>query len=381
MKKRVLVLSPIYYPHYGGAEKAIFEICKGISKEYDVDLLTPNFGDKPYEYNGAFNIYRICTPSKFRLIKLIKYQYYQYKKAKELSKKHKYSLIHGHYLLPSGFVGLALKKLLKIPLIITEHHFGTGSDISSEKENPWIITQIMKWLTKKVDHFISTGVTQNKFLEYLGVNKNKIETINLGGDCKVSSESKEKILNKFNLPKNKKIIFSISRLVYRKRYDVLIDAAKKLSKKRKDFLTLIGGKGPEFDNLSKQIKLNKLENYVKLLGFVSEQDLERYRKISDVFVSTSEFEGAGIIYFEAFSAKLPLFAKRNVASEEAIRNEFDGVLFNTSKELSEKLRHYLTKPNILNSIANKGYLNYLHKFNWNNCSKKHLQIFEKLIEE
>lgn len=378
-KPNILVLVPIYYPHYGGAEKAIFELYKGLSKDYNIDLLCPNFGsDKVIENNSHFTIHRICNQTKSKIFKTFKYQYYFIKYAKKLAKQKKYSLIHTHYTFPTGVSGLILKKKFNVPLVITEHHYGTGMDISSHKKNPKILNSIMKYIAKKATLMVSTGKTQDKFLTFLKVKKFK--TIELGGDCSISKESNKQIIKDLKLDSNKKYLLNVSRLEKRKKTEELIYAIKNISKKNPNIHLLIGGKGTETNYLKKIIKELKISKNVSLLGFVSDEDLEKYRKISTAFITASEFEGAGIMYLEAFCSKLPLFAKKNVASESIITNKKNGLLFNTSKELEELLITYLNDSKTLDPIKNNAFELFKDKYNWNTHCSKYNTLYKNLIK-
>ena len=79
-KKKILAIIPTYYPQCGGAEKAAHELYAGISKEYKVDLLCPDYGGKKNEFNGFFYIHRVCKTTKNLPFKVIKYQLFQFLK-------------------------------------------------------------------------------------------------------------------------------------------------------------------------------------------------------------------------------------------------------------------------------------------------------------
>lgn len=362
-KIKVLALSTIFYPHYGGAEKAIAEIYNRQSPNIIVKLLTPNFGPIKHKFN--FKVKQICKLTQNKYWKAIKYQFFMiYHGLQE-----DFDIIHSHYTFSAGIAGLVLKFLKKKPLVITEHHFGTGMDIVNEKQNPLGVNFIMQLILKRADKIITTGATQSNFVRRLGI-KN-FEVVHLGGDVEISSKSKTDLRKKHALRPNDFIMFSVSRLVKRKRYDIILNAAKKLTHVQ----FIIGGKGPEFENLlNKKIKEN-IHN-VKLIGFVSDEALKEWYKLSDAFISSSEFEGAGIIYFEAFAAKLPLFAKSNEASREAINHLKNGILFEDENELVNKISQI--KNNKLTEVSLKGYKKYKEKYNWRSCAKRYSQIFKEL---
>lgn len=94
------------------------------------------------------------------------------------------------------------------------------------------------------------------------------------------------------VPINNRPIHSIcatGRLVKVKRYDILINAMKIVLIDFPDTILNIYGEGPEKDNISKLISLNKMENNVFLKGFSSQiyQDLINNK----YFVLCSDYEG------------------------------------------------------------------------------------------
>ena len=68
--KRILALTPTYFPMMGGAERTVDEMYKRISKKgYSVDLVTPNLGGNQFEKFGNFNIYRVGSKKNNRISK------------------------------------------------------------------------------------------------------------------------------------------------------------------------------------------------------------------------------------------------------------------------------------------------------------------------
>ncbi len=82
---------------------------------------------------------------------------------------------------------------------------------------------------------------------------------------------------------SKIIILSIGRLIKNKRVDLLIEAMKFI--KVDNVVLMIGGKGAEFENLNKLVKEKKLEEKVKFLGFIPEEELLNYYLSCDVFTT------------------------------------------------------------------------------------------------
>ena len=138
----------------------------------------------------------------------------------------------------------------------------------------------------------------------------------------------------------KKVIFSCGRLIYYKGFDVLINAAKYISD---DAEIHISGTGPLKDILQKQIDENELADKVKLLGRLSDEDLQReYRDCYlYCFPSVERGEMMGMVQFEALSYGKPIISTNIPRSGAPTLNEEGVTVFKVpvydEKALAEKI--------------------------------------------
>lgn len=107
--------------------------------------------------------------------------------------------------------------------------------------------------------------------------------------------------------KNKKVVFSLGRLIYYKGFEYLIDAVKYLDE---DTVILIGGIGALKEKLQKQIEDNNFQDRVKLIGKVPAAELAEYYTRADVFClpSIERSEAFGIVLLEAMAFGCPLIS-------------------------------------------------------------------------
>ena len=109
------------------------------------------------------------------------------------------------------------------------------------------------------------------------------------------------------LPRDKKIMFSLRSLDARMGIDNLIKAAHLLKRKSKDFMLIIGGRGPLYHDLLQLIEKLDLSDCVCLKGFIREKLLTVYYQAADVFVMpTRKLEGFGIAMLEALACGVPV---------------------------------------------------------------------------
>lgn len=102
-----------------------------------------------------------------------------------------------------------------------------------------------------------------------------------------------------------KTIVSLGRLSNKqKRLDIMIDAFKIFHQSHQDYHLYVYGIGEDEDYLREYLKINKLENYVTLMG-LSNNSLEDLSK-HGIFIITSIFEGISNSLLEAMAIGLPV---------------------------------------------------------------------------
>jgi glycosyltransferase involved in cell wall biosynthesis len=111
---------------------------------------------------------------------------------------------------------------------------------------------------------------------------------------------------KFLLPADRPILVAVRRLVPRMGLENLIAAVAALRPAMPDILLLIAGRGALQPQLAAQIEAEGLADHVKLLGFVSDDDLPYLYQAADLSVVPSvALEGFGLIAAESLAAGTP----------------------------------------------------------------------------
>lgn len=121
--------------------------------------------------------------------------------------------------------------------------------------------------------------------------------------------SRSAVRDAMDWPRDKAVFFSIRRLVERMGLDRLIDAAAIVRDRGHAFHLYIAGKGPLRAKLEAQISRLGLEDRVRLVGSVSEQELASMYAAADAFVlPTRALECFGLVAVEAMSAGCPVLS-------------------------------------------------------------------------
>ena len=121
--------------------------------------------------------------------------------------------------------------------------------------------------------------------------------------------NRQSLKRKLGWPLELPVLFTLRRLVPRMGLDRLLYAAEQLRSSGRKFCLMIGGAGPLSTELRKLVQTLNLEQEVRFLGRVPEDDLPLAYAAADAFVlPTTQLECFGIIALEALACGRPVLA-------------------------------------------------------------------------
>lgn len=296
---KILQLTKFYPPFWGGIESVTYELTEGLhAADYDCVVLCANTNNTTVEesFNQKYKVIRAASfgrifstsisPALIKIFKLI---------------ANDFDIIHVHF--PDPLTALALSLVKPKAKVVIHWH----SDIIKQSFLLRFYLPLQNMVLKRADVIIGTSPKYIQESPQLKDFVYKTVAIPLGSEVKVFENSvsiEASIVKRF---KGKKILFSLGRLVYYKGYNYLIEAARHISD---DFVVVIGGEGPELSNLKKQVKSQKLENKVHLIGKIPQSELASWFKACYIFCFPSTFasEAFGVSQIEAMSFGKPVIA-------------------------------------------------------------------------
>jgi glycosyltransferase involved in cell wall biosynthesis len=363
----------------GGAERTVDELYTRLGKlQYEIDFVTPNLGGKSFEKKGNFNIFRVGKKANNKFVKFLLYQWNQYKQIKKLIKHKEYDLIHVNYGFTSCFLALWLKRKLRVPLVVTEFHLGTGMDIIKPSDNPWYVRPILKSVYKSADAITAISNEQKRFVESISGRKD-ISVIYQGTDEIIFSPKKysKEIKKKYGI--TGPFLLTVSRLNKRKNIIDQIISMKKIKEKFPTAKLIIVGKGEEESRLKSAVKEYNLQESVIFTGFVPEQELPKLYATADIFILTSKFEGFGIANCEALASGTPVITYDTSAAQDFIVNDVIGfIVKNHPDSLAEEVIHLLSDDKKLAKMSKNARKEVEAKYTWQIYTLKHKGVFDKV---
>ncbi len=140
----------------------------------------------------------------------------------------------------------------------------------------------------------------------------------------------------------KLVIGAVGRLEKEKRYDLLIDAFAQLRRFHPETRLVIAGDGSQRRKLQHQIERRGLGGHCQLLGHVT--DIVRLYDALDLFVQSSDNEGAPNVVLEAMAMEVPVVATDTGGTRDLVDHGVHGLLVTpgNSTKLGEAIHSALT---------------------------------------
>lgn len=168
----------------------------------------------------------------------------------------------------------------------------------------------------------------------------------------INKENAGKLLKKFKIDGD--FILLHGRMIKDKRPDLAVEAFSKI---KTDALLVISGTIEEEKKIKKMVKTLNLENKVKMLGRVSEDELVALYNLAKCFIMSAPKEDFGLTTVEAMACGCPVVAWRdNAGPQEIISENTNGLLaepYNTTdlaKKIDAALENKWNKEKITGSV-------------------------------
>jgi N-acetyl-alpha-D-glucosaminyl L-malate synthase BshA len=269
-----------------------------------------------------------------------------------------FDIIHAHYTVPQGFLGLLLKYFKRRPLVITVH----GSDITVLSKNP-AARPILRFVLKNADRVVAVSNFLKEEIKKLGVPQEKIEVIY--GGVTISEDGKE-------FDAAGRVITFVGSLVPQKGVDTLIESFKDI--KTEGTSLIIVGDGPE------RKRLEALAEGIGDIQFLGRRKgIKNILTKSDVLVLPSKEEGFGLVLLEAMVLGTPVIATNVGGIPEIVEEGVSGILVekDNPKQLAVAIDRVLGDEELGKTLVENGR-EKAKKFTWEMMCGEIDELYESI---
>lgn len=348
---------------HGGGPKHVDLLINNLSSEIEIYLACPQ--DKPY--------YDLWSESKkIKDIFILPHRKFSVKKLLGLNKFIKdndIEIVHSHGK-GAGIYSRILKILNpRLKIVHTLHGVHIG-EYGFLKKSAYIFLE--RFLTLFTDKFINVSKSENSVCLKLKLFKKSKSEVVYNGIKALLKDDNAKI--KFDLS-GKKVVTIISRFEYQKNMGLAYEIAKNF-KDNSNIVFLWLGDGNDrakFESMAQKDGAN-----IIFTGFTDE--VPAYLSATDVYLSTSRWEGLPYALIEAQSLGIPIVATNVVGNNEVVENGKSGFLFEDAQQACRDIEILLNDEKIYGKMQAEALLNFKDKFDIGVMIRKVEKIYEQIFE-
>ncbi|MCL2665444.1 MAG: glycosyltransferase [Defluviitaleaceae bacterium] len=284
-------------------------------------------------------------------------------------KKIKPDIIHTHTEYPVGFFGWLMSLFCRAPMVHTYHTMYKDYVHYARKGMGPILG---KFFTVETAHKLSRNFCNKakavitpteKVKQYLfevGVAK-PINIIPTGVDVShfygrnFLSEELDSLRAEFGIGAEDRIILTVGRVAKEKNMYALVSMMPEVLKKIPNAKLLIVGDGPMREPLSETAREKGISGSVIFAGYRKWEEIGKFYKICDLFMTASTSETQGLTHIEAMASGKPVAVINDESFTGIVRDGETGYVFQTDSDAAEAALRVLLDKKKSDAVAANGY--------------------------
>ncbi len=391
---KIAIFSDNFYPELSGIADSITTTGKKLaSLGHKINFVALNYSKKNYQTIGAEKK-ELDLGENIKIIRVSSLSYPTGTKQSRFTlpvgltiraiKKFNPDVIHTNDIASLGIEALLCAKVLKKPLVGTDHtpmvEFLKYSPIKGNFVQK-TVSKFDAWYYNQCDFVSSPCNAIFEELKKYGFSKPKHRALS----NPINVEKFKPVKNKWPLKKKFGLfdysLLYMGRVAEEKKIAVTLKAVSALVKKIPKIGFVIAGTGSQVDELKALAKSLGIEKHVKFFGYFKNiDDIVDLYNGSDLFVIPSVAETQSIVMMQAMACKVPVIAARAWGLAEYV-NKDNGLLVepNNSNELSEKILYLYQNQKVSQKLGEGGRV-FVEKFSPLNIAKEWEKIYMDTIE-
>jgi glycosyltransferase involved in cell wall biosynthesis len=371
-----------YPPLGGGGGVANALLAEELSKRHDVTVLTSRGLGTPAEaIENGVRVVRV--PVFFRrqqaaanLPSMFAYLPMGSMAGRKLLRLESYDVINTHFVVPTGPVGQALASYAHIPNVLSVH----GGDIydPSKWTSPHRHALLRLWIRRLLRGAACVvGQSCNTLENVRRYYAPEIEGVRIPLGIK-RPQIDIAARTRYGFGQDDVLLATVGRLVRRKAIDQLITVMGGIGTGNVHLLIL--GTGPMEQSLREQARALRVEDRVHFLGYVEEKDKFGTLKMSDIFVSTSQHEGFGLVFLEAMACGLPIVCYNHGGQTDFLKSGSTGYLIelNDRQSFLARCQDLIRDPDARKRMGADN-CRRVEEFFIDRCASRYEDVFDHVI--
>jgi glycosyltransferase involved in cell wall biosynthesis len=285
-----------------------------------------------------------------------------------------FDVVNTHFVVPSGPVGHLLARAAGIPNVLSVH----GGDLfdpskaSSPHRHAWLRTPI-RYLLNAADEVVGQSRDTVRHVADIYRLARPVELIPLGIERPPPADAGD-TRKRLGIAPDGFVMVTVGRLVARKSTVQLVQALAACA--RADAHLVVVGDGPDSAALRSAAANAGVEQRVHLLGHVSDEIKYQALAAADIFASTSQHEGFGLVFLEAMAFGLPVVCYDRGGQTDFLKSRETGHVarLNDLADFTRALTELHDQPALRREIGNNNRQR-VEDFFIDRCAERYEALF------
>jgi glycosyltransferase involved in cell wall biosynthesis len=368
---RILTISYEYPPIGGGGAKVVAGLATELARAgHTIDLVTMWMPGLPLrECRDTIRLIRIpcirLNRNVCRLWEMPLYLAFALPVLLYLCLRHRYALIHTHFIFPDGILSFLVKHIFRLPYIITAH----GSDVPDYNPDRFktahrLLFPVWRRVVRTADTIVCPSRTIENLIHRQSPSARTV-TIPNGIDTRKFQPLREKHDR----------ILVVTRMFERKGVQYLINALEGLTHA---FEVHVVGDGPYLQVLEGRVEEKNLD--VRFWGFLDNQsrEIRDLYETSKIFVFPSEAENFPIVLLEAMASGLAIITTVDTGCSEVVGDAALLVKPRDSAGIRRCLEMLIADPQLTSRLGIAARKRLTEQFGWTKVAARYALLYREV---
>ena len=305
--------------------------------------------------------------------------------ARHVARSANATIMHGHWVVPGGFMGL-LARGGRLPLVISLH----GSDVYVAERHRlarWAARAAFTraaWVTACSTDLRDRAIAIGAAAERSEVLPYGVDTARFSPAPEGRSAARERLGHGGPSP----IVFTAGRLVRKKGFEYLIEAAARLAPRWPALRVVIAGGGDLDAELRQRARNAGLAGTVQFLGAVPQSDMPAWLSAADIVAVPSvrddegNVDGLPNVVMEALASATPLVSTAAGGIGSVVQHGRTGLLVpeRDADALAAAIETLLTNEQLREQIGQAARREACERYTWDRFAERLEEVFDLAVE-
>ena len=394
------------FPKYKGDSYGpfVFEEAKFLVRNgVEVHVVTQHNPEAAYdeEVDGIkVHRFRWLEPKKFKALiyfhglkdnfRLLTYLISLFFNLMWICNKYDIDVIHAHHTIPTGFVGVIIGKIMRIPVVTTAHlmdittHGTDEGPLENIKdfESNFFFRRLLIFTLNSSKKIIAVSSDLAKKINQMEIDPQKIIVLRNAVDISRFKPIKNvEMRKKYNIQEKEILILFIGHLEPFKGIFELLDAFYEINKKNQNVKLVIIGEGHSEMEVKEIVNKYNLKENITFTGKVSPEVIQNFYQMADIFTLPSYTEGLPLVVIEAMACGLPVVVSCVGGIPEIVKNNVNGFLVppRNKEKLAQNLELLINNRELREKFGKKSFEAIDEEFNINKKIDKFIKLYKSII--